>query len=80
MLAREFTKTKSEFDRLNVRSFEYQNLKREADGDKKLYEELLRRIKESTINASIHNNGARIADPALPGRKPVFPAKGSTPS
>ncbi|MCW5978629.1 MAG: polysaccharide biosynthesis tyrosine autokinase [Bryobacteraceae bacterium] len=76
MLAREFTKSKAEFDSLNARSFEYQNLKREAEGDKRLYEELLRRIKESTINASIHNNGARIADPALPGPKPVFPRKG----
>ncbi len=65
--------TKTEFDRLNSRSFEYQTLKREADGDKKLYEELVRKIKEAGINASFQNSSIRVADPARPGLKPVFP-------
>jgi succinoglycan biosynthesis transport protein ExoP len=65
--------TKAEFDRLNARSFEYQTLKREAEGDKKLYEELIRKIKEAGINASFQNSMIRVADPARPGLKPVFP-------
>src|SRR5579872_1295419 len=65
--------TKKEFDNLNARSFEYQNLKREAEGDKKLYEELVRRIKEAGINASFQNNAIRVAETARPGLKPVFP-------
>ena len=65
--------TKAEFDRLNARSFEYQNLKREAEGDKGLYEELVRKIKEAGINASFQNSSIRVADPARPGLKPVFP-------
>jgi capsular exopolysaccharide synthesis family protein len=65
--------TKAEFDRLNARSFEYQTLKREAEGDKKLYEELIRRIKEAGINASFQNSSIRVADTARPGLKPVFP-------
>jgi len=65
--------TKSEFDRLNARSFEYQTLKREADGDKTLYEELVRKIREAGINASFQNSSIRVADPARPGLKPVFP-------
>ena len=65
--------TKAEFDGLNSRSFEYQSLKREADGDKKLYEELVRRIKEASINASFQNSSIRVADAARPGLKPVFP-------
>jgi len=65
--------TKSEFDRLNERSFEYQSLKREADSDKKLYEELVRKIKEAGINASFQNSSIRVADTARPGLKPVFP-------
>jgi len=65
--------TKSEFDRLNARSFEYQTLKREADGDKNLYEELVRKIREAGINASFQNSSIRVADPARPGLKPVFP-------
>ncbi len=65
--------TKAEYDRLNSRSFEYQTLKREADGDKQLYEELIRKIKEAGINASFQNSMIRVADPARPGLKPVFP-------
>ncbi len=73
MLLRAVNDTKKEMDRLNSRSFQYQNRKREAEGDKKLYEELLRRIKEETINSSFQTNSIRVADPARPGRKPVFP-------
>jgi polysaccharide biosynthesis transport protein len=65
--------TKNEFDRLNARSFEYKSLKQEAEGDKKLYEELIHKIRESEINAGFQNSSIRLADPALPGRKPVFP-------
>ena len=65
--------TKAEFDRLNARSFEYQTLKREADSDKGLYEELVRKIKEAGINASFQNSSIRVADAARPGLKPVFP-------
>ncbi|MGD0013470.1 MAG: polysaccharide biosynthesis tyrosine autokinase [Bryobacteraceae bacterium] len=65
--------TKAEFDRLNSRSFEYQTLKREAETDKKLYEELVRKIKEAGINASFQNSSIRIADLARPPLKPVFP-------
>jgi polysaccharide biosynthesis transport protein len=73
MLSRVLQQTKREFDNLNARSFEYRALKREAEGDKKLYEELLRRIKEATINSSFQSNAARIADPARPGSEPIYP-------
>ena len=73
MLEAAVQETKAEFDRLNSRSFEYQTLKREAEGDKKLYEELIRKIKEAGINASFQNSMIRVADPARPGLKPVFP-------
>ncbi len=68
--------TKAELDNVNARSFEYQALKREAEGDRRLYEELLRKIKEETINASFNTGAARIADPARPGRRPVMPKTG----
>jgi succinoglycan biosynthesis transport protein ExoP len=73
MLEAAVLETKAEFDRLNSRQFEYQTLKREAEGDKKLYEELIRKIKEAGINASFQNSMIRVADPARPGLKPVFP-------
>jgi len=65
--------TKAEYDGLNARSFEYQTLKNEAEGDKKLYEELVRRIREAGINASFQNSSIRVADLARPGLRPVFP-------
>lgn len=73
MLEQAVAKAKNEFDRLNARSFEYQTLKRDAEADKKLYEELVRKIREAGINASFQNSGIRIADPARPAAKPVFP-------
>ena len=73
MLQKAVAETKAEFDRLNARSFEYQNLKREADADKSLYEELVRKIKEAGINAGFQNSSIRIADPARAAIRPVFP-------
>ena len=73
MLSQAVAETKAEFDRLNARSFEYTTLKREADSDKALYEELVRKIKEAGINAGFQNSNIRIADPARPPIDPVFP-------
>ena len=73
MLESAVTETKAEFDRLNAHSFEYQTLKRDADGDKSLYDELVRKIREASINASFQNSSIRVADEARPGLKPVFP-------
>ena len=73
MLQKAVSETKAEFDRLNARSFEYNSLKREAEADKSLYEELVRKIKEAGINAGFQSNSIRIADSARPAIKPVFP-------
>jgi len=73
MLKTAVAETKTEFDKVNSRSFEYQQLKREAAADKNLYDELIRKIKEAGINAGFQNNNIRIADLARPGLKPVFP-------
>lgn len=73
MLRRAVAETKAEFDKLNARQFEYQQLKREAEADKRLYDELVRRIKEAGINASFQNSSIRMADTARPPVKPVFP-------
>ena len=73
MLAKGVAETKAEYDKLNLRSFEYQRAKREADADKNLYDELNRKIREAGINAGFQNNTVRVADLARPGWKPVFP-------
>lgn len=64
---------KSEYNELNSKSFSYQQLKREAEADKKLYEELTRRIRESNINSNFDNNAIRLADVARPPAEPVSP-------
>ena len=73
MLQNSVAETKAEYDKLNVRSFDYQRAKREAEADKNLYEELVRKIREAGINASFQNNTVRIADAARPAWRPVFP-------
>ncbi|HCC55929.1 MAG TPA: hypothetical protein DEQ47_01460 [Solibacterales bacterium] len=73
MLKQELARTKSESDALNARSFGYEELKREAEADKKLYDELIRKIKEASINANFQTSNVRIADSARPPLKPVFP-------
>jgi capsular exopolysaccharide synthesis family protein len=73
MLQKTVAETKAEWDRINSKSFEYQQLKREAEADKTLYDELIRKIREGDINAGFQNNNIRIADLARPEVKPVFP-------
>jgi succinoglycan biosynthesis transport protein ExoP len=73
MLKKAVAQTKAEFDRLNARSFEYQSLKREAEADRKLYDELIQKIREAGINAGFQSSSIRIADRARPPLKPVFP-------
>ncbi len=76
MLANAVSQTKAEYDQLNGRSFEYQQLKRDADADKTLYSDLERRIREAGINAGFQNSSIRIADLARPPDRAVFPKKG----
>lgn len=73
MLEHQVKEAKREMDHLNSRSFEYQNLRREAEADKKLYEELVRKIKEAGINASFQNSSIRVADLARTPLEPVSP-------
>jgi len=73
MLQAAVNETKAEWDRLNARSFDYQRLKQEADTDKALYDELIKKIREANINAGFQNNNIRIADLARPPLKPVSP-------
>src|SRR6202021_1719215 len=73
LLRRDMTQAKAEFDQMNARSFEYKALKQEADTDKALYEELIRKIREAGINASFESSSIRLADCARPALYPSFP-------
>ena len=58
---------------INSKSFDYQRLKQEADANKALYDELIKKIREANINAGFQNNNVRIADVARPPLTPVSP-------
>jgi capsular exopolysaccharide synthesis family protein len=73
MLQGTVNEAKAEWDRINSRSYQYQQLKQEADANKALYDELIKKIREADINAGFQNNNIRIADLARPALKPVFP-------
>lgn len=73
MLQKALADTKAAWDNLNTRSFEYQQLKQEADADRALYNELIKKIREADINAGFRNNNIRIADVARPALYSVFP-------
>ena len=73
MLKQAVADVKVEFDRINARSFEYKAVKQEAEADKGLYNELVRKIKEAGINSSFQNSSIRLSDSARPPLDPVFP-------
>jgi succinoglycan biosynthesis transport protein ExoP len=73
ILQKTVAETKTEFDQLNYRSFDYQRLKEDADADKKLYQELITKIREAGINAGFENRDIAISDEARPPASPVFP-------
>jgi len=73
MLQKALADTKASWDSLNTRSYEYQQKKQEADADRALYDELIKKIREADINAGFRNNNIRIADTARPPLNSVFP-------
>ena len=72
-LAKEVAAEKTEFDRLNSHSYQYQSLKNQAESDKALYDSLQKKIQETGINATFQGNSIRISDLARPPDAPVFP-------
>ncbi|MGD0497295.1 MAG: polysaccharide biosynthesis tyrosine autokinase [Bryobacteraceae bacterium] len=73
MLRNETAKTKEEADQVNANSFDYKRVKNEADTDRSVYTELVRKIQEDSINSSFQNSSIRLADAARPALGPVYP-------
>jgi len=61
--------------RLNELSIEYNTLKRYAETDRKMYEELLAKMKETDISGRLKQANARIIDKAEVPRFPIKPNK-----
>jgi len=65
--------TKAQFDQLSTKSLEYKTLKRDADADKAIFDDLTKKVKEAGINQGFQSNSIRIADEARPALGPVYP-------
>jgi polysaccharide biosynthesis transport protein len=74
LIKKDVDDTKAQYDEMNLRSFEYQRAKQEAEADRGLYEELVKKVREGEINSGFHDDTIRFADYARPGSKPVFPS------
>ena len=73
MLSAAVSETKQQVDDLTSQSFDYLQLKHEADTAERVYEDLFAKIKQSGINSELQNNIIRLADSARPAARPVFP-------
>jgi succinoglycan biosynthesis transport protein ExoP len=73
MLSTAVAETKQEVDDLTAQSFDYLQLKHEADTAERVYEDLFAKIKQSGINSELQNNIIRLADSARPAANPIFP-------
>ncbi len=70
------SQTRNEVERLAARSYDFVQLKREAENYKKLYEDLQRVTREEEINRTFQDNIIQVADAARPSVKPVSPKLG----
>ncbi len=73
MLSAAVAETKQQVDDLTAQSFDYLQLKHEADAAERVYEDLFAKIKQLGINSELQNNVIRLADSARPAAKPIFP-------
>lgn len=55
------------------KSIQYDNLKRDVDANRQIYEAMLQRVKESAIASAIKASNIRVVDPALPPHHPYKP-------
>jgi polysaccharide biosynthesis transport protein len=65
--------TKAEADSLKARTYQYEQLKGEADNDKKIYDDLATRTRLAGINQQFQNATVLLAAGALAPHEAVFP-------
>jgi polysaccharide biosynthesis transport protein len=75
LLTRALDEQKAEANQMAGKLVEYNILKREAEGDKALYEGLMTKLKETAISAGLRSSNIRVVDPAMIPSVPARPAK-----
>jgi capsular exopolysaccharide synthesis family protein len=73
ILSREVTGQRAEVEKLNQLQIKYTILKGEFETNQQLYNDLLKRLKDATVSASLRAANVRLADEALVPTSPIRP-------
>src|ERR1700758_2287852 len=73
LLESAFNKQKQEANKLNESAIEYTVLKRDAETNRQLYQDLLQRLKEAGVSAGLRSSNIRIVDIARIPTMPIYP-------
>jgi succinoglycan biosynthesis transport protein ExoP len=76
LLTTAFNQQKQEANQLNESAIEYTVLKRDAEANRQLYQNLLERLKEAGVSAGLRSSNIRVVDVA---RTPTSPIKPNVP-
>jgi capsular exopolysaccharide synthesis family protein len=76
LLTTAFEQQKREANQLNESAIEYSVLKRDAEANRQLYQDLLQRLKEAGVSAGLRSSNIRVVDVA---RIPTYPIKPDVP-
>ncbi len=76
LLVTAFDQQKQEANQLNESAIEYSVLKRDAEANRQLYQDLLQRLKEAGVSAGLRSSNIRVVDVA---RTPTSPIKPNVP-
>jgi succinoglycan biosynthesis transport protein ExoP len=68
-----FEQQKQEANKLNENAIEYTVLKRDAESNRQLYQDLLLRLKEAGVSAGLRSSNIRVVDVARPPTAPITP-------
>jgi succinoglycan biosynthesis transport protein ExoP len=73
LLSTAFEQQKREANQLNESAIEYSSLKRDADSNRQLYQDLQQRVKEAGVSAGLRSSNIRVVDIARPPTEPISP-------
>lgn len=68
-----FEQQKQEANKLNESAIEYSVLKRDADSNRQLYDNLLQKLKEAGVSAGLRSSEIRVVDVARTPTSPITP-------
>ena len=73
LLTTAFNQQKQEANQLNESAIEYSVLKRDAESNRQLYQDLLQRLKEAGVSAGLRSSNIRVVDIARTPTQPITP-------